>query len=146
MLSNLERICPTYLLTTSDQLRMPAKPGDVGYNLPASADVMLYPDAITKIPTNINVKIPDGNFGIITARSSSVFKNNLLIFTGIIDSGYTGELIIACMLMHHKIFKVEKGQSVAQLILFPATVFPIGLVDELPSTERGESRFGSSGH
>lgn len=133
------------LLSISQNIMPPAKDGDVGYNLVSNHEAVIPTGEVVNIHTGVKVKIPDGYWGLITARSSAVFKHHILVLPGVIDNGYTGELMVACSaLVKQRI--IPAGTSLAQLILFPMVTPKIELVTELPKTERGESGFGSTGH
>lgn len=130
--------------TISRHIHAPAKPGDVGYNLLAVEDVWIRKGEVSIIHTGVKVKLPDGFWAIITARSSAVFKHKLLVFSGIIDNGYTGELMVTATAIEHQV-QIKCGESIGQLILFPIVTPQLELVQELPQTERGENGFGSTG-
>ena len=139
------------LLTTSDSLQAPALPGDVGYDLHASERVYIAAGGFAAVPTAVHVQLPAGYFGLILPRSSANATGALVALTGVIDNGYRGELLV----MVHNIGRVpdghvggrwiEAGQALAQLVLFPISVFPLQRVTELEPSERGHNRMGSTG-
>lgn len=132
------------LHSISENIKPPAKIGDVGYNLVSNEQSVIPLGDVRNIRTGVKVKIPDGYWGLITARSSAVFKHHILVLPGVIDNGYTGELMVACTaLVQQRI--LEAGTSIAQLILFPMVTPVIEIVQELPKTDRGETGFGSTG-
>lgn len=141
-----KRIFPLInMLSISTNIMPPAKEGDVGYNLISNHEAVIPMNEVVNIHTGVKVKIPAGYWGMITARSSAVFKHKILVLPGVIDNGYTGELMVACAAIEkHRI--IPAGTSIAQLILFPIITPDIEIVEELPKTERGESGFGSTGH
>ena len=49
------------------------------------------------------------------------------------------------ILYSDKDFVVAPGDRVAQLVITPVCIPEIKVVDELPSTDRGEGGFGSTG-
>ena len=64
---------------------------------------------------------------------------------GVIDSGYTGELMTRVYNPTDNNVVVSDGDRIAQGILIPKhTDVEIQLVEELPQTERGATGFGSS--
>ncbi len=132
------------LRTISDNIHLPKKEGDVGYNLVANEDTWIKKDEVSFIKTGVKVKLPDGYWAILTARSSAVFRRKVLILSGIIDNGFVGELIIPAIALERQQL-VIKGESVAQLILFPMVTPHLELVTELPQTDRGENGFGHTG-
>lgn len=132
------------ILSISENIKFPVKDGDVGYNLISNEEKYVPVGDVVNIHTGIKIKLPLGVWGLITARSSAVFKYHILVLPGVIDNGYTGELMVACTALvcqRH----IPKGTSIAQLVLFPSITPQIQIVSELPKTERGESGFGSTG-
>lgn len=99
----------------------------------------------TLIPTGVRVAIPDGWYGRITGRSSALAKLNIQVHEGIIDAGYTGELMIGATYLGPGHADVPRGTRLAQIILAPVWEGRIEQVDELPVTVRGENGWGSSG-
>jgi dUTP pyrophosphatase len=99
---------------------------------------------VSIIRTGIAVKIPDGYFGLIGNRSS-MGKRGLIVMGAIIDSSYTGELMIMLTNNTDEPHRIEAGDKIAQLLILPVPQVTVKVVDELPNTARGQSGFGSSG-
>jgi len=126
-------------------------PGSAGYDLRAVINDPIYllagDQAIIK--TGISIHIEDPNFvGIIVPRSGLGFKKNLVLGngTGVIDSDYTGEIHIALKNHHHhKSWKIEPYERIAQLMFMPVYHAAWDMVDELSNSDRGEKGFGSTG-
>jgi dUTP pyrophosphatase len=109
-------------------------------------EVWLPPMSWSTLPTGINVKVPDDSWLMITARSSTFFNKGLLVVQGVIDAGYTGELMTRIFNLNQKTIAVSDGEKLAQAIIVPRyRDLKIRLADELPKTERGDTGFGSSG-
>jgi dUTP pyrophosphatase len=65
---------------------------------------------------------------------------------GLVDSGYRGELKVALLNTDgREAFVVEPGMRIAQLVVLPVPGVEPVEVDELPSSERGDGGFGSTG-
>ena len=79
-------------------------------------------------------------FGSIRDKSSLASKG-LLKLGGVIDSDYTGEIIVI-MTSLIKTIKIKKGQKVAQLIVSNITYPKIKKVESLKETERNNKGFG----
>ena len=81
------------------------------------------------------------------ARSGLATKEGLrpANCSGICDSDYRGEYIIALHNDSDEIRYVEPNERIAQLILMSYVPMTFSLVDELTITERGEGGFGSTG-
>lgn len=82
--------------------------------------------------------------GMLKSKSSLNVKHGLLN-TGVIDSGYTGSIMVN-LYNHtdHKYF-VKKGDKISQLVIMPIFHAELQQVDELEETERGDNGFGSTG-
>lgn len=94
----------------------------------------------------IAIEIPKGYAGLIFPRSSNCKKQLLMCNSvGIVDCGYTGEIMAkfkktALSCEHYNI-----GDKVAQLVIMPYPEIEFEEVDELPESERGANGHGSTG-
>lgn len=120
---------------------------DIAACMPDLERVIIHPGETVKIPSGLAVKIPDGYFGGIYARSGLSTKQGLrpANCTGIIDSDYRGEIIVALHNDSNEIRVIEHGQRIAQLVIQPYLNVEFEEVDKLEETERGDGGFGSSG-
>ena len=97
--------------------------------------------------TGIAVNIPEGYVGFLCSRSS-VYKKGLMQnnAVGIIDAGYTGELIFKFRKMQPYSHRYELGDKIGQLVVVPLPYVELQEVTEFSEkTERGGCGFGSSG-
>lgn len=120
-----------------------------GYDLYAAIDetVVIGPHETQKIGTGLSFELPENTFGMIVARSGLATKEGLrpANCSGICDSDYRGEYIIALHNDSDEIRYVEPNERIAQLILMSYVPMTFSLVNELTLTERGEGGFGSTG-
>ena len=120
-----------------------------GYDLYAAIDetVVIGPHETQKIGTGLSFELPENTFGMIVARSGLATKEGLrpANCSGICDSDYRGEYIIAIHNDSDEIRYVEPNERIAQLILMSYVPMTFSLVNELTITERGEGGFGSTG-
>ena len=118
---------------------------DVGHDLTCVKGGIIWPFCTKDLTTGWRIKIPEGFWGSIKARSSTLYKRRLLVNEGVIDTGYTGELSI--LVFNPTPFPkiVKKGDKLAQLILIPIVENIEVLVGHLPKTDRGQAGFGSTG-
>lgn len=65
---------------------------DAGFDLYSPFDVVMYDDT-NIIRLRVCVEIPKGYVGFIMGRSS-LNKKGVICLTGVIDSGYTGEIAV----------------------------------------------------
>lgn len=131
------------------EARMPIRShtDDAGWDLFVSADTTIPAHGFADVPSGVHVQLPNGYWGMLTGRSSTIRKRGLLVVQGIIDTGYTGELFSAVWNLTDKPVLLEQGERVAQLILLPnATASSVLFqTDALGQSTRGSNGFGSSG-
>lgn len=120
-----------------------------GYDLYAATDkdIQIPPHSNVKIGTGIAISIPNGFFGGIFARSGVATKRNMRPSNcvGIIDSDYTGEVIVSIHNDSTETKTIQRGERIAQLVIVPYLSVIFDEVDELDETERGTGGFGSTG-
>ena len=133
-----EAVIPTY-----------AHAADAGMDLTATRftqEVDKSGKVILVYHTDLAVEIPEGYFGMICMRSSVCKKSiSMCNAVAVIDSGYTGELIIKFKITTDAIPTVyQPGEKIAQLIILPRPEIEIVETEELAESERGDNGFGSS--
>lgn len=125
-------------------------PGSAGMDIRAaiSAPLTIAAKGSAKVPTNLNVEIPEGYEIQVRPRSSLAAKYGITILNapGTIDSDYRGEIGILLINHGEKPYTIERGERVAQLVV--AKVEQPKVEESkvpLSKTERGEGGFGSTG-
>ena len=136
-----DAIIPTY-----------ATDGSACFDLHANKD-MIVGDADTvmessPISTGLSFEIPLGWQMLIFSRSGVGFKQcvRLVNCVGVIDSDYRGEVMVKLVTdSSEKMFRVKKGDRIAQAQLMPVHRVTFNEVTELSETKRGSGGFGSTG-
>lgn len=118
---------------------------DAGLDLATLEDAELHSGQRVLIRTGVRASVPDGWYGRITGRSSALAKWQIQVHEGIIDAGYTGELMIGVTYQGLGHTDVPRGTRLAQYIIGRTWDGEIEVVDELPQTLRGDRGWGSSG-
>lgn len=99
--------------------------------------------------TGVKVQIPRGWVGLITPRSGLGFKYEIRLANtlGVIDSDYTGEIMVKMRNCGEEDVMLEDFERVCQMVLVPhyRVYDNFNYVDELTETARGGKGFGSSG-
>ena len=111
-----------------------------GLDLYSSVDVDIEVGSINKINTGICISLPENSYGSIRDKSSLATKG-LLTLGGVIDSDYTGEIIVIMTSLIEPI-KIKKGQKIAQLVVSNIMYPEIKKVNYLKETERNNKGFG----
>lgn len=133
------------LLSGSANIAAPQLHGDVGYDLRAKERTIIRRDQICYVKTGVRIKCPEGVWCRVAGRSSMARKRGILVNEGVIDTGYTGELEVGCVLFGQAQETIEEGERIGQLIFFRAVTPPIEIVEELPVTDRSDNGWGSTG-
>ena len=92
-----------------------ASKGSPCLDLYSSIDANIEVGSINKTNTGISISLPESSYGSIRDKSSLATKG-LLTLGGVIDSDYTGEIIVIMTSLIEPI-KIKKGQKIAQLIV-----------------------------
>lgn len=132
----------------SVQLPKYAYEGDAGLDLPSAEALTLRPFERKLVSTDLAIAIPKGYAGLVIPRSGLAIKHGISIVNapGLVDSGYRGELKVVLVNLDPKeSFEIKVGDRIAQLMLVKIPLVKLAQVEELPSSERGEGGFGSSG-
>lgn len=128
------------------------KSTDAGLDLYALETTFLPVGKTVVIKTGVAINVPKNYVGKIEDRSSLAAKG-LRTGAGVVDAGYTGEVGVV---MHNisnidnahgntRGFLIEKGQKIAQLLLYKVDTPSVEEVKELWTSDRGSNGFGSSG-
>jgi len=120
--------------------------GSAGYDLYLAYDSIVYAGSTQMVGTGVKVKIPAGFMGVVTPRSSTGKRGLSLSNTvGIIDSDYTGEIMLDIKNSNRERVILYKYDKLFQLMIVPVATIELSVVASLEETERGSGGFGSTG-
>jgi dUTP pyrophosphatase len=125
-------------------------PTDSGFDLYSTESITIPPFGRSLIPTGVYFDIPEGFEVQIRSKSGLAIKQGLMVLNspGTIDEGYTGEIkVILFNVNNHKV-TINKGMKVAQAVLsrcLQGRWVDLIKVDTIPSKDRNENGFGSTG-
>ena len=88
--------------------------------------------------------IPEGYVGMVKSKSG-LNVNCGLTSEGVIDSGYTGSIVVKLYNHGKNAVLIEQGMKISQLVILPIITPFLLMVDSLDETERGDGGFGSTG-
>ncbi|UXU63351.1 dUTP diphosphatase [Staphylococcus agnetis] len=158
----------------SDNATLPTRnhSTDAGFDIYAAETITLEPQEKALISTDIAVNIPKGYVGLLTSRSGVSSKTHLVVETGKIDAGFTGNMKInikndsqefdteedAYFNIQNKFehgyvsefvntnYTIHQGDKLAQLVIVPIVTPQLQVVNEFSEvSERGDKGFGASG-
>ena len=118
--------------------------GDVGLDLYSLETVTIKPGEHHRFYNGFAMEFPVGYAGIVKDKGS-ISKAGLHTMGGVFDAGFRGEYNVHLVNLSDKPYTVEKGDKVAQLVIFPVEIAKIKEVTELSETSRGTGQFGSTG-
>ena len=119
---------------------------DAGLDLRSREEIVLWPGHSHTFDTGVHIEFPPGYYGKIESKSGLNVNDSIVSLGGVIDEQYTGSIAVKLYNMGDKMFWVEKGQKIVQLIVVPCLFESVDVVSALSdNTERGENGFGSTG-
>ena len=121
-----------------------AHAADAGLDLYATDDQIVPAGGSALFDTGVCVEIPEGYVGFLKSKSGLNVKHGIQS-EGVIDSGYTGAILVKLYNHGDKDYAVRVGDKITQLVILPILTPELELVAELDETERGAGGFGSSG-
>lgn len=124
-----------------------ARPGDAGLDLYATDRFDIQPGEVGQVRTGVAVQLPSGTEATIRPRSGLAreWAVTVLNSPGTIDEGYRGEVVVLLINHGSRVFCVEPGMRVGQLVVQRRLHVDVQEVASLNQTERGEGGFGSTG-
>jgi dUTP pyrophosphatase len=120
--------------------------GDTGYDIFSVEDKVIPANGSAVVDTGIEVAyISPGYWFRIEARSGLGFRYSVAPHPGVIDNPYRGNL--STKLYNHSStdYQVQKGDRIAQIVIYPIVEAELSWAEEKVETPRNEDGFGSSG-
>jgi dUTP pyrophosphatase len=125
-----------------------ATPSASGYDVRSSdQDFSLAPQSAKLVSTGLNIELPEGMECQVRPRSGLAMKYGITIpnSPGTIDPDYRGEVRVLIRNEGLEPVSICRGDRIAQLVFHRFSVPDIVECQELGSTGRGRSGFGSTG-
>lgn len=112
-----------------------------------SESIQLKPLERRIIPTGIFIALPYGYEAQIRPRSGLSIKHGITVANtpGTIDSDYRGEICVALVNLSNKVYTIQDGDRIAQMIIARYESVNWQVVSNLEPTERADSGLGSTG-
>jgi dUTP pyrophosphatase len=137
--------------TATNKKRQPlySTPFSSGADLTADIEspLTLRPGERAIIPTGIRLAIPAGYEAQVRPRSGLALKHGVTVLNspGTIDSDYRGEVKIILINLGSGPYTITQGSRIAQLVFAQVINAEFLEQETLPSSERNEGGFGSTG-
>lgn len=127
-----------------------AYPPERAYATDAGLDIRLPKGGLVRagqsrtFRTGVHVELPEGTVGLLLPKSGLMAEYDITCF-GVIDEGYTGE-IMAHVFNHGAVdYEFAAGDKVTQLVVVPCRYEAVEIVGEISGGERRGAGFGSTG-
>ena len=125
-----------------------ATAGSAGLDLMAMQSKAIDPNTSEWFGTGIAIHIKDaGLYGFMASRSGLGCKHGIILSNsaGIIDSDYTGEIMLKLRNLSDESYFINASDRVAQIVLTPMIQARHNIIEYFGNTSRGSSGFGGSG-
>lgn len=121
-------------------------PDDAGLDLYCRERKNLWASQSAVFDTGVHIEIPKGYCGVIMSRSGLNINHGVVAAgNGLIDSGYSGSIAVKIYNLGSELYRFEKGDRIAQLVILKHSAEELEQVDELWESDRGKAGFGSTG-
>lgn len=123
---------------------------DAGFDIYARESQVVPAKESAIFDTGVHFEIPKGFVGFLKSKSGLNVKHGITS-EGVIDSGYSGSIVVKLYNNSSYDYQVEKGDKISQLVIIPiAHGFDLELVETVEElyggiTERNAGGFGSTG-
>ena len=109
--------------------------------------IILSPGERKLIKTGLHIELPEGYEAQVRPRSGLAFKKGITVLNspGTIDADYRGDIGVILINHSNEEFAVNSGDRIAQLVISKFEKVDWETSDEINSTSRGDSGFGSTG-
>lgn len=121
-----------------------AHSADAGFDLRSRDTVSIAPHDSATFDTGVHFEIPYGMVGFLKSKSGLNVKRSV-VSEGVIDSGYTGSIIVKLYNHSDCDYSVNAGDKITQIVFLNIPDVSIEIVENLDNTERGSDGFGSTG-
>lgn len=118
---------------------------DAGLDIRTPSPVHIPRGGYAIVNTGVHVELPQGTCGILKSKSGLSALFCLHTVDGVIDEGYTGEIVAKLHNGGTGDIYLDAGDKVTQLVIVPVVKPVLQVVDKLDETERGAAGFGSTG-
>lgn len=131
-------------LTTTGKTPLKSYVDSAGFDLYADETVLVLAKSQGWVNIGVRMQIPLGHCGIIYSRSG-LANQGIIVFNGVVDPGFCGEIKVLVFNLSCEQHTIEKGTRFAQILFYKTAnvFFKFELFDFI--SKRDNKGFGSSG-
>jgi len=123
--------------------------GAAGADLKADIadEIVLRPGERRLVPTGLWLQVPPGFEAQVRPRSGLAIEHGITLLNspGTVDSDYRGEVKVVVVNLGQRVFRIGRGDRIAQIVFSRVARAVFRRVGELDVTGRGQGGFGSTG-
>jgi dUTP pyrophosphatase len=132
------------LLSIHASLPVRATDGSAGYDGFSAVDTIIQPKTRKAVPLDIAITPPAGCYSQFFSRSGLSLKHQVDVRAGTIDSDYTGNVQVILENLGDTAYPIQIGDKIAQLVFLAIQTPQVHQTNDLATTARGDSGFGST--
>jgi dUTP pyrophosphatase len=132
------------ILDKGAKMPVSAHEADAGYDLFARETKVVPARGSARFDTGVHIQIPEGYAGFIESKSGLNVKHGI-ISHGLIDSGYTGSIVVKLYNLSDMPYLIREGDKITQIVFKKIEKPTFEEVEVFEETERGNGGFGSTG-
>ena len=117
---------------------------DAGADLRTPTMVRVPPHGSALVHTGVHIELPAGTCGLLVSKSG-LMVHNAITSTGLIDEGFTGEIVIRVFNDSSDWYAFEEGDAVSQVAVLPVCYPTYRYASKIRGGERGDNGYGSTG-
>ena len=103
-------------LTENAKIPTRGSAGAAGLDLYSAYDLTVPARGLLSVVTGLQIQLPEGFYGTIAPRSGLALHHHIDIGAGVIDEDYRGNVAVILFTHSDKLFVINRGDRVAQLI------------------------------
>lgn len=117
---------------------------DAGADIRTPESFRLAAHSSEIVATGVHVQLPPNTVGMLKSKSGLNIKHDI-ISEGVIDEGFSGEIIVKLYNMGGTPYLFHRGDKITQLVVMPVHYVSYEQADEIQGGDRGEAGYGSTG-
>ena len=103
---------------------------DAGLDLRVMESGTVEPGSGQVFRTGVHVQLPEGTCGLLVSKSGLNVKHGITS-TGLIDEGYTGEIMVKLYNHSDLPYQISAGDKISQLVILPVLRAPLVITEAL---------------